>query len=84
MEAILPTVKEYILENFLPGEDPARLTGTTELVHNGVLNSMATLQLVGFLEGEFGIELEAHDVVPSNLNTLLDIENMVRRKLAVR
>jgi acyl carrier protein len=77
---IIPTVKAYLLETLLPGEDPAALTPTTELVHSGILDSLATLDLVSFLEERFGIELEAHDLDGGNLGTLQDIERLVLSK----
>lgn len=83
MDAIITAVKSYILETLLPGEDPESLSTSTELVRSGILDSLATLELVSFLERQFGIELEAHDVDPSNLGTLEDIERLVRSKLTL-
>lgn len=83
METIIPTVKSYILETLLPGEDPEALSASTELVRSGILDSLATLELVSFLEKQFDIELEAHDVGPGNLGTLEDIARLVRSKLAL-
>lgn len=78
---IIPTVKAYILDKFLPGEDPSLLTPSTELVRSGILDSLATLELVTFLEQQFGIELEAHEL-GGKLNTLAQIEELVSAKLA--
>lgn len=83
MDSIIPTVKKYILETLLPGEDPESLTPTTELVRSGILDSLATLELVSFLEKQFSIELEAHDVDPSNLETLENVERLVQSKLTL-
>jgi acyl carrier protein len=80
MEASVRTVKEYILEQFLPGESPDNLTGTTPLFTSGLLDSIASLQLVTFLEQEFGIKVDAHEVVPDNLNTLESIAGFIRAK----
>jgi acyl carrier protein len=64
------TIKEFILSEFLPGEDPAELTDTTPLITGGVLDSIATLKLVLFIEERFAITLEAHDVDPEHLDTI--------------
>jgi acyl carrier protein len=80
MEASVRTVKEYILEQFLPGESPDNLTETTPLFTSGLLDSIASLQLVTFLEQEFGIKVAAHEVVPDNLNTLESIAGFIRAK----
>ncbi len=82
MDEIARTVKEFILEEFLPGEDPDELTEETQLFSTGVLDSLASLKLVEFLEEQFGIDVEAHDVVADNLDTLLSIANFVQSKAA--
>ena len=62
-------IKAYLLGEFLEGEDPASLTASTPLVSSGVLDSIATLKLVSFLEQEFTIELAPHGI---KLLTLLN------------
>jgi acyl carrier protein len=84
MEHILDDVKAYILEKYLPGENPQALTPTTPLITSGILNSLATLDLVEFLETRYGIELEPHDVDHERLGTLENIERMVQSKLTTR
>ncbi|MBK8005239.1 MAG: acyl carrier protein [Gemmatimonadetes bacterium] len=82
MPDVIPQVKQYILDHHLPGENPANLTLTTPLVSGGILDSLATLDLVAFLEGRFGIELEAHEVDRDRLDTLEKIAELVQGKLA--
>jgi acyl carrier protein len=81
-EAIKATVKNFILNEFLPGEDPAALTDTTALVTTGILDSIAVLKAVTFLENQFGITIEPHEAVVENLNTLSDITRLVISKKA--
>lgn len=84
MDQIASTVKTYILETLLPGEDPAQLTMDTPLMASGILDSLATLELVSFLERQYGIELEAKDMDASRLGTLTDIAKLVNSKLAAK
>ena len=51
-----------------------------ELISGGVLNSLATLQLVTFLEDTFGVEIKAREVGIDNMNTLDDIASLVLSK----
>jgi acyl carrier protein len=81
MDSVKQTVKTFLLEEFLPGEDPAALESTTPLITGGILDSISTLKLVAFLEGRFGVELQAHEISPDNLNTLDDIAATVQAKL---
>jgi acyl carrier protein len=84
MDDIIGTVKEYVLNTYLPGENPSALTPSTPLITSGILDSLATVELVSFLERRYNIELEAHDVDPSRLGTLSDIARLVQSKLAAR
>lgn len=74
-------IKGYILEEFLPGENPAELTDSTPLITGGILDSLATVKLVVFLEERFQIEIQAHETMVDYLNTLTDIAKLVHSKL---
>lgn len=81
MSDIKNVLRGYILENLLPGENPANLTDDTELKESGILDSMSTLKLVTFLEGQYQIEFEAADLEPANLSSISTLERLVRSKL---
>ena len=81
MQDIKETIKAYILEEFLPGENPAELTELTPLITGGILDSLATLKLVLFLEERFHIKIEAHETMVDYLNTVSDIAQLVNSKV---
>ncbi len=81
MKEINAALKDFILENLLPGEDPANLTDDTELKESGILDSLSTLKLVSFLEELYKIELQAKDLDPGNLSSIATIERLVKSKL---
>ena len=81
MNDIKTVLREYILENLLPGEDPANLTDDTELKESGILDSMSTLKLVTFLEEQYKVEFEADDLEPANLSSVSALERLVQSKL---
>ena len=84
MDSIRETVRTFVLDNFLPGEDPRNLTDETELKESGILDSLSTLKLVTFLEERFGVEFEANDLEAGNLSSLANIERLVESKRAGR
>ena len=81
MSQVADAIKTYLLEEFLPGEDPASLTETTPLVTGGILDSIATLRLVSFLEDHYRIQLEPHELDVENLDSAAAITKLVEGKL---
>jgi acyl carrier protein len=81
MAGIGEDVKEFILKEFLPGENPKELTDATPLITGGILDSLATLRLVAFLEERFKIQLKAHEADVEHLNNIASITNLVQSKL---
>jgi len=77
---IQTTVKDYILKEFLPGEDPAELTETTPLISGGILDSIATLKLVAFIEERYAITLAAHEADVEHLDTVNAIADLILSK----
>ena len=68
-------LRQYVV-NELGGAEPP---GDHDLlIDRGFVASVRLLDLVGFIEEEFGIELRPVDVVPRNLATIADIARTVR------
>ena len=80
-EEVKQAIKEYILKEFLPGENPAQLTDSTPLITGGILDSLATIKLVVFLEQQFKIKIQAHETMADYLDTVADIAQLVSSKL---
>ena len=73
-------IKQFILTEFLPGEDPSLLLDSTPLITGGILDSLATLKMVEFLEKTFSIRIEAHEADVDNLDTIEKIAHFVASK----
>ncbi|MCK0509186.1 acyl carrier protein [Aromatoleum anaerobium] len=73
-------VKDYILEEFLPGENPDELTDDLPLISGGILDSIATLKLVLHFEEQYGIVLEAHEADKEHLDTIRSIASLLTSK----
>lgn len=82
MQTIQNEVRDFILEEFLPGEDPEELTPTTPLFTSGILDSISTIKLVAFLEDHFEVTFAAHEMSATQLDTLSDIAETVHAKRA--
>ena len=80
MQEIRRAIHAYILDQFLPGEDPAELTDQTPLITGGILDSIRTLKLVVYLEDTFGVTVEAHEAGVENLDSVGQITRLIARK----
>ncbi|THF62697.1 acyl carrier protein [Pseudothauera rhizosphaerae] len=73
-------VKQYILDEFLPGENPDDLTDDLPLISGGIIDSIATLKMVLHFEERYGIVLEAHEADKEHLDTIRDIAALLASK----
>jgi acyl carrier protein len=80
MDELKDAVRQYILREFLAGEDPEALTEETPLITGGILDSITTLKLVTYLEDHFRITIEAHEAGVDHLDSIKRIAAFVARK----
>lgn len=80
MEDITKVVEQFILREFLPGEDPGELTDCTPLITGGILDSISTLKLVVFIEEHFGVTIEAYEAGVEHLDTVRQIAALIAQK----
>lgn len=74
-------VRQYILEEFLPGVEASELTESTPLISGGILDSIATVKLVAVLEERYSIEIQAHEASIDHFDNVKDIADLVVSKL---
>jgi len=72
-------VRQFIIENFYV-QDPAELREETSLIDGGYVDSTGMLELIAFLETEFGIQVADNEMVPENLGSIGRIADYLRRK----
>lgn len=75
------TIIEYI-EQELANEDlEDSLEATDELLDSGILDSMAMIRLIAFIEETFGIKIPPEEMIIENFITVNDITDFIRGKL---
>jgi acyl carrier protein len=80
MDTALSTIRRFILYTHLPGESPDTLSDDTPLQSSGILDSLAALGLITFLEKEFQVELDVYDTAIERFDTIRDIASTVVHK----
>jgi acyl carrier protein len=72
-------VRQFILENFYVS-DPSTITDGVSLIDSGIVDSTGMLEVILFLEGEFGIHVEDRETIPENLESIAKMAAFVARK----
>jgi acyl carrier protein len=50
------------------------------LIERGVVDSMGILNLVSFIESEFGVEIQDEELVPQHFGTIASMAALIRSK----
>jgi acyl carrier protein len=74
-------VREFVEQNFYVAESD-QLSDESSLIRSGVVDSTGVLEIIAFVETEFGISVEDRDAVPANLDSIARIAAFVARKVA--
>ncbi len=72
----------YILENFLYMRPDFRVRSDDSLLRNGVFDSLGVMEVIGFLEEAYGIQVEPQEITEANFDALDAIAAFVVAKLA--
>lgn len=77
-------VIEFIVTNYLFGNVTATPRDDDALVEEGIIDSTGVLELIEFLESNFGIEVSEAETVPQNLGSISALTRFVASKRLVR
>jgi acyl carrier protein len=75
-------IRAFLAENFPLGADANGLPTDASLLEAGVIDSTGVLELIGFLESQYGIEVADDELLPENLDSIANIVRFVDGKLA--
>ena len=63
-----------------PMESGAVLTDDYPLIERGVVDSMGILNIVSFIEREFGVEVQDEELVQGNFGTISSMARLIASK----
>lgn len=75
-------IRLFLADIFFLGDDPASIPGSKSLIEGGIIDSTGVLELIGFLEEQYGIQIEDDELLPENLDSIECIVQFVTRKRA--
>lgn len=77
--SVIDAVKKFLLD--LKYIKPGQVIDESEsLLEHGIIDSVAVVKLVVFLQNTYGIEIEEDDLMPENFDSLAAINDYVKNK----
>jgi acyl carrier protein len=73
MKGTLEIIKSFVQGTFPTGTKENCIEEDMSFLESGLIDSMGVLELVDFLEGQFGIAVEDSELVPENLDSIRNI-----------
>jgi acyl carrier protein len=74
---VIERTRAYIIENFLYMRRDFRLDDNDSLLGSGIIDSMGVMEVILFLETEFGVEVADEEVTEENLGSIRAISRYV-------
>lgn len=75
-------IKEFILKNLYFAEDNT-LDDDASFLETGVVDSTGVMELVAFVQSQFGLNVEPQEIVVENFDSISKVARFVHRKLAL-
>jgi len=72
-------IREFIVSNFYVA-DPSSLENDASLLDRGIIDSTGVLEVIFFIEDNFGIKVEDGEMLPENLDSIDRIASFISRK----
>jgi acyl carrier protein len=72
-------VRQYVNRNLLFGESQIMYDDDTSFLAAGILDSMAVMELVAWIEATFGMKVDIRDITPENFDSVNRLAAFLRR-----
>jgi acyl carrier protein len=82
MDTIAQVIREFVVGNFLFGQNGQQLADDQSFLETGIIDSTGVLELVAFLEQQFSITVQDRELLPENLDSIVNATRFVTGKLA--
>ena len=80
---VFDRTRAYVKENFLYTRPDVQLDEHEPLLERGIIDSMGALELLEFLQSEFGISISDDEITADNFGSLGRITQLVIAKQAM-
>jgi acyl carrier protein len=83
MNPIEQDLRQFVIETFLFGNDDGQLSNDDSFIDRGLIDSMGILNLVSYVEKEYGIKVADTELVPEIWDSVSRIARFIASKETV-
>jgi acyl carrier protein len=73
-------LRNYIFTELARDNNSTNLSNDDSLIEYGVLDSVAIVQLLSFIENNFGIIIDDEELIPENFETINSMCSLIKLK----
>lgn len=78
MEDTQTAIRRFIIREIMFEEDESVLSFDDSLLEDGIIDSAKIIDLVLFLEREFGVSIDLSDLVPENFQSVRAVSSLLK------
>jgi len=75
-------IRQFVAENMLFSGNGFALPDNASFLENGIADSTSVLELIMFVEDDFGLAVDDEEIVPDNFDSVAGLATYVRQKTA--
>ncbi len=78
--AVREEIRNYVLDNYLFTDDQSKLEDDNSFLETGILDSNGVMEIIFYLEDEYGVAISQEEMIPENLDSVSRIVKFVASK----
>ena len=80
--SVIPEIRDFISRNFLFSDKGFHYGDDASFLQEGIVDSLGIIELVAFVEKQYGISVADHELLPTNFDSVSKLGSYITRKLA--
>jgi len=73
-------IERFVVDEIMLGDSNTKIDPNESLISSGVLDSLALLRLIAFLEEQMGVTVDDSEVIPENFESINEIKSFIEKK----
>ncbi len=73
-------LRTLVLESYLFTDNESELDDNDSFLEAGILDSMGIMEVIAFLDDEFGVVVDEEEMIPENLDSISNLLIFIEKK----